>query len=233
MYTFKSRVRFSECDSDGKLTTIGLINYLQDCCTMQAEDLDIGISYLKEQDLGWFITNWDICINDMPSIGEEIYVSTWPYKFSGFIGYRNFKVENASGDLLAYADSLWVLMNLKKQAPSRLPDLMKERYTTDPALETNDMKRKLKPTGSDNIALEFKVDKMYLDTNFHMNNSYYVQGAMEAAGVKGYREIIVEYKKSAQYQDCVKCAVGQIDGGTQVDMLNGAGDIYAIVQFNN
>ncbi|MBR1571867.1 MAG: acyl-[Lachnospiraceae bacterium] len=233
MYTFKSRVRFSECDSEGRLTVIGLINYLQDCCTMQAEDLDIGISYLKEQDLGWFLTNWDICIKEMPFIGEEIYVSTWPYKFAGFIGSRNFKVENAQGELLAYADSLWVLMNLKKQAPNRLPELMKERYTTDPALETNDMKRKLQPTGSDKVALEFKVDKMYLDTNFHMNNSYYVQGAMEAAGAKKFREIVVEYKKSAQYQDYVKCVVGDIDGGTQVDMISDAGDIYAIVQFKN
>ena len=47
MYTFDSRVRYSETDSGGKLTMASLINYFQDCSTFQAEELGVGVEYLR------------------------------------------------------------------------------------------------------------------------------------------------------------------------------------------
>ena len=46
MYSFDSRVRYSEVDQNQELTTTGIINYLQDCSTFQSEDLHLGIDYL-------------------------------------------------------------------------------------------------------------------------------------------------------------------------------------------
>ena len=57
MYELKSRVRYSEADENGVLSMQGLMNYLQDCCTMQAEDLGIGLSYLRENHSGWMVTS--------------------------------------------------------------------------------------------------------------------------------------------------------------------------------
>ena len=42
MYTFDSRIRYSETDSEGKLTMASIINYFQDCSTFQSEDLGLG-----------------------------------------------------------------------------------------------------------------------------------------------------------------------------------------------
>ena len=49
MYTFDSRVRYSETDEEGNLSVVGIMNYLQDCSTFQSEDLKLGISYLNEE----------------------------------------------------------------------------------------------------------------------------------------------------------------------------------------
>ena len=49
MYTFDSRIRYSEIGEDGNLTLPGLINYFQDCSTFQSEDLGIGTTVLKEE----------------------------------------------------------------------------------------------------------------------------------------------------------------------------------------
>ena len=38
MYDFKSRVRYSEVNSERQLTLPALIDYLQNCCTFQSED---------------------------------------------------------------------------------------------------------------------------------------------------------------------------------------------------
>ena len=48
MYTFESRIRYSETDSDGKLAMASLINYFQDCSTFQSEDLGLGVECLQE-----------------------------------------------------------------------------------------------------------------------------------------------------------------------------------------
>ena len=48
MYTFESRVRFSEADHTELLTLPGLVNYFQDCSTFQSEDIGYGVESLKK-----------------------------------------------------------------------------------------------------------------------------------------------------------------------------------------
>ena len=47
MYTFDSRVRYSEIDHTGNMTLPALINYFQDCSTFQSEDIGLGTEALK------------------------------------------------------------------------------------------------------------------------------------------------------------------------------------------
>ena len=51
MYTFNSRVRYSEVDSDARLTLDGIINYMQDCTNFQSEDLGVGLDFHKERQI--------------------------------------------------------------------------------------------------------------------------------------------------------------------------------------
>ena len=44
MYTFESRVRYSEVDAEGKLPVPGIIDYFQDCSVFQSEDLGVECS---------------------------------------------------------------------------------------------------------------------------------------------------------------------------------------------
>ena len=43
MYTFNSRVRYSETDEGGCPSVSGIINYMQDCSTFQPEDCGVGV----------------------------------------------------------------------------------------------------------------------------------------------------------------------------------------------
>ena len=49
MYTFDSRVRFSEVDHTELLTLPGLVNYFQDCSTFQSEDIGYGVEELQSR----------------------------------------------------------------------------------------------------------------------------------------------------------------------------------------
>lgn len=43
MYSFDSRVRYSECDEKGVLALVPMMNYLQDCSTFQCEEVGRGL----------------------------------------------------------------------------------------------------------------------------------------------------------------------------------------------
>lgn len=232
MYQFTSRVRYSECNEKGILSYAALINYLQDCCTFQSEDLDIGLPYLREHHLGWFITSWDIKIHRMPAMGDEIVIATWPYAFRGFLGSRNFTITDKEGQVLVDADSLWILMDLKKASPSRLPDKMQQAFVLDPPLESNEKHTKCRPVASAERTGSFVVVPMHLDSNHHMNNGYYVEAALrELPPSYTIQQMKVEYKKSAVLGDEIICCRGRLEQGWQIVLESQSGEPFAIVEF--
>ena len=114
MYTFESRVRFSEADHTELLTLPGLVNYFQDCSTFQSEDIGYGVESLKKSGQAWILSAWQIVVNRYPKLGEHIRVSTWATDFTGLFGLRNFKMEDEAGEMTAWANSVWVYMDMKK-----------------------------------------------------------------------------------------------------------------------
>ena len=58
MYTFQTRVRYSELDVEEKLGIAAIVDYFQDCSTFQSEALGVGLSYLKERGLVWVMSCW-------------------------------------------------------------------------------------------------------------------------------------------------------------------------------
>ncbi len=79
MYTFNSRVRYSETDETGRLSVTGIINYMQDCSTFQSEDAQVGVRYLGKNHKAWLLSSWQIKIDRYPRLGERLIVGTWPY----------------------------------------------------------------------------------------------------------------------------------------------------------
>lgn len=204
MYQFESRVRYSEVNSEQKLTVASCVDYLQDCSSFQAEDMKIGIDYLASHKISWVLISWEIEILRMPKMGEHICVNTWPYGFKGFYGYRNFSVTGEAGELLVKANSVWVYMDLESMHPVRISKELIDAYSKEFAdeLEGNWTKGKLKITPEQMAYAEkmspIPVARSYIDTNHHMNNGKYVSVAErylpDDFQVKRLR---VEYKKAA------------------------------------
>ena len=74
-YSFNSRVRYSETGEDGRLTLPGALNYFQDCCTFQAESIGLGMEVLKARDRAWFLSSWQVIVDEYPAMGTEIKIT--------------------------------------------------------------------------------------------------------------------------------------------------------------
>lgn len=233
MYTFESRVRFSETDEKDLLSVPGIVDYFQDTSTFQSEDLGLGVGYLRNKDLVWVVNAWQIVICRRPALGERIRLGTLPYEFKGFLGLRNFLMEDAAGNRLAAANSIWTLLNPKTGLPARPTAEMYKRYALEPRLEMDYAPRKiaLPPNGVEKE--RFFISRQHLDSNHHVNNGQYVHMAMEYLP-PGFSvgQLRAEYKRQAHLGDEMVPVLYEQDKKV-ITALNGADGLpYAVVEFS-
>ena len=114
MYTFDSRIRYSETDETGALSLLGVINYMQDCSTFQSEDIGLGVEYLEKKKRAWLLSSWRIVIDRYPVLGERIKIGTWATSSKGIYGYRDFVLMDQEGNYLVKAESVWIFCDTEK-----------------------------------------------------------------------------------------------------------------------
>lgn len=232
MYEMKIRVPYNDIGSDAYMTETGIINEFQNCCTFQSEDIGFGLKRMQANHMGWFLISWQLHIYEKPFYGEEIVVETRPYLLKGPFGNRNFIMKNAEGKVLAEANSMWILMNLEKETPVRISKEMKEAFGEDTPLDIQWPDRKISLWENREFVYEFMVSPMHVDTNSHMNNTYYIGGAVSALP-KDFvvKEMYVEYKMQAKLGDMVRVTSAKKDGQIQVVLENEDKEAYATVVF--
>ncbi len=202
MYTFQSRIRYSEVGPDGRLTLESLLDYFQDASTFHSEDLGLGVGYLKEKNMVWVLSSWQIVVERYPQLCETVIVGTAPYAFKGFVGYRNFWMETEAGERLAYANSIWSLMDTVKMTPARPPAEMLEGYRLSEMLPMDYAPRKIAIPDNGQEQEELQVRPHHLDTNGHVNNGQHVRMAMDYIPADWrIRQMRAEYKRQAVLND--------------------------------
>ncbi len=231
MYTFESRIRYSETDSEGKLTMASLINYFQDCSTFHSEDLNLGVEYLKKEHLVWVLSSWQIVVNRYPALGENVIIGTQPYEVKGFLGYRNFALMDKEGGTLAVANSLWSLLDTDTGKPASVTQAMMEGYELGEKLEMDYAPRKiaLPPDGTEGEPV--LVRKHHLDTNHHVNNQQFIHIAMDYLPenlVVG--QVRAEYKKQAFLDNVLIPYISGRDNVYTIALRDEEAKPYAVVE---
>lgn len=230
MYTLESRVRYSEVSRDGTLDLSAVINYMQDCSTFQSESLGLGVNHMREQNRVWLMNAWQLQIERLPELSEQITVGTWSYGFKSMYGYRNFVMDDAEGHHLVKANSIWVFYDWKNKRPVKVPEEEVRAYGSEPRLEMEYADRKIAvPEGG--TALEpFPVRRYQIDTNGHVNNGQYIRMAQECVPGTGKVDMLrAEYRKSAVYGDVIYPILAETEDGYVVSLKDRDGAVFAVV----
>ena len=231
MYQYNGRVSYSEVDANLNLTYFDLVNYMQDCSCFHSDDAGVGVYYLAPKNLGWFVTSYEIHINRMPKYMERIVVKTYPYQVKGMLARRIYTIHSEDGELLVYADSLWVLMDLENSHPARLTEEIIAAYPEDPDRPDFQFNRsKLKYTNEGHKVGTFNVTENHIDTNSHMNNSYYIDVTRRFLPSEDFSSITINYKKAALLFDELEVYLVELDRGYQV-VLKKDDEVYTIVEY--
>ena len=124
--------------------------------------------------------------------------------YEGVYGYRNFTLEDAGGSTLAYANSVWVLVDTRTGRPVKVPQEFADTYGLEPQLEMECAKRKLHIPDDMEKKGEIVVPQFFIDSNHHMNNEKYVMLAQQLLPNDfEISELRVEYRKEAKLGDTV------------------------------
>ncbi len=195
MYAYNAEIRYSECDRNGRLKVWNVANHFQDCSIKHSQSLHAGVEELLAARRAWVLARWQIVIDRLPTVGENIRVGTWPTEFNKFIGMRNFVMEDSAGQRIAWADSAWAFIDIDNMRPARAQGFLVDVYTVEPPLDEEYDRSKIKVCGELSGEDSFVAGERYMDTNGHMNNGQYIYKAMEylPAGME-IRQIRVEYK---------------------------------------
>ena len=234
MYTFDSRIRYSECDNEGKLTLDGLLNYFQDCSNFQSEDLGVGVAYLKEQHLVWVLSYWQIEVERYPRLCEKVTVGTFPYEFKSFLGRRNFCM-TAGEQMIAKADSLWTMLNTDNGRPTPAPEDLVCRYREEEKLPMEYGSRKIAVPDGGYTAEPVAVGRHHLDTNNHVNNGQYIMIALsylpEDFHAGSIRRLRAEYRKQAFLNDVFYPYIVKNGNTVIISLRDKEGKPYTNVEF--
>lgn len=202
MYSYQSRIRYSELDETGHLKMESLLDYFQDCSTFHSEDIGLGVEYLKKNQFIWVMSSWQIVVERFPKLGETVTIATAPYDFKGFIGYRNFLMADEGGNRLAYANTIWSLIDTKTARPKKPTEEMLAGYVLEPKLDMDYAPRRIALPEEMEEGEPIVIRAHHLDTNHHVNNGQYVRIAMDSLKKNcPVRQLRAEYKKQSVLGD--------------------------------
>lgn len=221
MYTFQSRIRYSETDESGHLKLEALLNYFQDCSTFQSEDIGLGLGYCREHHVVWVMSSWQIVVKRYPAMGENVTIGTMPYEFKGFVGYRNFFMKDEQGDLIACANTIWSLLDTDTGKPVKANGDMLAGYVLEPKLEMDYAPRKINIPDQCVQGEPVHIKKIHLDTNHHVNNGQFVQIAMDSLEESfPAAQLRAEYKKQVLLDDVLTPYISTENGKYVIVLKN-------------
>ncbi|MGN0160278.1 MAG: acyl-[acyl-carrier-protein] thioesterase [Lachnospiraceae bacterium] len=234
MYEVNWKVRFSECDSNQRLRYGEIVNYFQDCSNLQSLEIGRGLQWLNERKRAWMLDFWHIEVVKRPECFEDIQVLTWPNGFKGFLGTRNFVMKSSAGELLAYANSNWVYLDTETGKPTRVTEEEQKDYSVEPALEMENVGRKVEVPQMMEFVKVITVESRYIDVYQHMNNERYVEIAVDALpeGTKIHR-ICCQYRMQAKCGEQVHVYRKIIGDKVYVALKSADDKVYAALSFES
>lgn len=232
MYTFKSRIRYSEVNSKCQLTLSNIANYFQDCSSFHSEDLGLGVAHSARLKRAWILNSWQIIINRLPVLGEEVTIGTWAATNKGIYANRNFVLKDKNGEDCAAANTIWLYLDTEKGVPCRLTEEIMAPYEACEPYPMDYASRKILLPDALTEKERVFITALHIDSNNHVNNTQYLKIA-EGCLPEDFpvRQMRAEYRSSAHLGDTIIAKTARQEHLFTVSLENPKGQIFAIVEY--
>lgn len=225
-YQRRYEVRTYEIDSRKRMTAPALARLMQEAAMQHVIRMGLSVWDLEPHQISWVLMRKQIRVERMPKLGDHIIVATYPSGFERLFTYRDYKVLDESGQLLAASSSTWLLMDTQSRRMAPMPDFILAYRSQMPPQEAclprPDVK--LPPFESPHYARQFEVNWHDLDFNEHLNNTLYIKWMLEPLPVevltqRQLKQLDINYRAESQYGDAVQAQVQTLEDGVFLHRL--------------
>lgn len=190
-----------QINPSGKLRWASLGDLLQETAWKHADSRGFG-QKLFELGLAWVLSRLKIKVIRMPSWGEKITVKTAGRGIHKIFAVREFEVCDKDGNIIAEANSSWLLLNMENKRPQRPAQVLpKELFeeVDDPSI----VPAKLSPIELSKKPFTTMVRASDLDMNNHVNNVSYIRWIEDFAYHNGidFERLNINYVSEAKLND--------------------------------
>ncbi|MCB0587079.1 MAG: hypothetical protein KDD06_17385 [Phaeodactylibacter sp.] len=217
-YQSEYEVRTYEIDSHKRMTIPAITRLMQEAAMQNVIRLKLSVWDLEPENISWVLMRKQLHIFRLPVLGEQIQVMTCPAGFERMFTYRDYKVRDKNGKLLAASSSTWLLMDTNTRRMSPIPDhilaFQKQMPPPEECLPRPD--GRLPRFEQAQSTKYFEVNWHDLDFNRHLNNTLYIQWLLEPLPAlvleKGMlRQLDINYRAECHWQDQVRAEVQALD----------------------
>ena len=194
-------------DSKSQLASHQLLLMMQEVAWAHVDKHNIGWDYLCRFNQFWAITRLHVKIIRMPKWNETVRLKTWGKLSEGLSHFRDHEMVDQEGNVIVEATSTWVILDFTTGRPQKVENLPSYLYVNEHRNAIVENAPKIKQMAFSEEERIFKpVVFSDLDVNQHVNNSKYLQFAVDAFEIdyiRGHRlkEFFINYVWQAKAGD--------------------------------
>lgn len=198
-------------DDNAQMTVTSLFQLIQEMSDRHATILGAGWQQLRHRGYFWVITKIKLIINRLPSWQESVLLRTWVKKSEAATSPRDFEMEDADGNLLVSASTIWAIIDIEQNRPQRM-DMFDDLFLPQERSAMDKKPPKIGPIQLPDTLPEPKsVLHSDIDMNRHVNNAHYIQWAFDSVSdefLKSHKissvvvNFIAQAKPGDQYMVC-------------------------------
>lgn len=200
VYTQRYFLTAGECDARGEMPMTLIAERLIEIATNHANSVGIGYADLFP-DAGWVLSRLGIEMLKTPRINDEYTISTWVETWNRAFSERCFRFEDADGNVIGWARSIWVVINFETRRPVNLM----QYGTAD--IEAKDMECAMTPLRRLSLIdpteiREYTFKVMDLDFNRHVNSVRYIEHILNLWPLEHYDAYRIDKFEIAYQHEC-------------------------------
>jgi medium-chain acyl-[acyl-carrier-protein] hydrolase len=173
------RVHSYEVDAAGRLSPRALCAYLQEAAGGDADRAGYTMERLGRDGLVWMIQWMRVEVARYPPRGETLTVTTWARRLDRALAWRDYETLDARGARVAVATSRWAVVDVAARRLVRLPDFVRRAAVPERAPALDRRPAALGAATPAEVERCFEVRRSDLDTVRHVNNTRYVEWALD------------------------------------------------------
>ena len=183
-------IQAQDVDFQSRITMAALTNILLSTAGINADENDLGLRKLNENNSSWVLLRLAVEMDYFPKQYQDIYVETWVEELARVTTVRNFLVLDSENKIIGKASSIWAMINLETRRAMDLTllDGIRNQATS----EKVDMEKPIKLNQvEENLFDSFKVRYNDIDINIHTNSLSYIKWISNCFSLEDYRQKLV------------------------------------------